>query len=61
MTAPTYPEELLKFKTREALDHARCACCGKRPESLDPLPKGWGWDTAERDNPYLWCPEYQWG
>lgn len=43
-------------KTPSALKWAGCARCGKRPETLDPLPDGWAWDTMEPTNPWLWCP-----
>lgn len=43
-------------KTPSALHWAGCARCGKRPETLDPLPDGWRWDTMEPTNPWCWCP-----
>lgn len=44
-------------KTPETLRNARCACCGKAPDSIKPLDAGWGWDTMEPTNPWLWCPK----
>lgn len=44
-------------KTKKALANAMCAGCGKRPDTLDPLPDGWSWDTMEPTNNWLWCPE----
>lgn len=35
-----------------------CACpaCGKRPESVDPLPGGWVWDCRAFTR-WAWCPD----
>lgn len=43
-------------KTPEALANACCPCCGEKPESLNPLPLGWCWDTMAPTNNYVWCP-----
>lgn len=45
-------------KTPWAREHAMCACgCDKKPESTDPLPDGWVWDTGEPDSQWVFCPE----
>lgn len=35
-----------------------CPCCDRAPETLDPLPPGWCWDTMEPSNPWVWCPKW---
>jgi hypothetical protein len=54
------PPEQWSFKTKtpEAIKWAMCPCCGRRPETLDPLPPGWCWDTMEPTNAAVWCPKW---
>lgn len=35
-----------------------CACpsCGKRPDTIEPLPEEWVWDCRAFTN-WAWCPE----
>jgi hypothetical protein len=37
-----------------------CACpyCGRKPESVEPLPEGWVWDCMAF-TVWAWCPECQ--
>jgi hypothetical protein len=56
------PSELWSGKTKfpDAIKYAICQCCNRKPETTDPLPKGWLWDTLEPNNPYVWCPRMNW-
>lgn len=45
-------------KTAWALEKAMCACgCDRKPETTNPLPDGWVWDSGEPDSQWVFCPE----
>jgi len=47
----------MSYRPLITLMEARCARCGARPDTVDPLPPGWGWDTVEPSNIWLICPD----
>lgn len=42
-------------KTLFAVAEAMCPHCERRPNDInDPR---WGWDNADPDSPWIWCPD----
>lgn len=38
-----------------------CWICGAKPETYDPLPAGWRWDSADPECRFVHCPEHRIG